>query len=244
MVLRCGHERSLEIVLAYVEAAQRARATGSHEDSDAVGAYLAPEVEFRLASPWTDKQCRTAHTGADALVDRPRSAANAGTQLTTETVNAVAAGDDVLIEQVSTLHTSDRDKVSCVAHLFTVVDNQIAGIRTYRNDAGSSQYLSVRVGFGSCVIPRIGTGPGVSPACGSWGSAAGDNLNAVGERELGVSAADVPDVVLEVVQQVDEGAPHGQLERPSVHACVPLGIRQIVDQLGGSGGCIGQRRQT
>jgi len=70
------------------------------------------------------------------MIDRPRSGTNAGTRLTTETLNAVAAGGDVSIEQVSTLRTEEGDKVSCVAHLFTVVDNRIARIRTYRNDAG------------------------------------------------------------------------------------------------------------
>ena len=68
-------------------------------------------------------------------ISRPPSE-RAPPRLTTETVNAVAAGGDVLIEQVSTLHTDEEDKVSCVAHLFTVVDNRIARIRTYRNDAG------------------------------------------------------------------------------------------------------------
>jgi hypothetical protein len=70
------------------------------------------------------------------VVDRLRSGANAGARLTTETVNAVAAGGDVLIEQVSTLHTGEGDRVSCVAHLFTFDDNRITRIRTYRNDAG------------------------------------------------------------------------------------------------------------
>ena len=42
----------------------------------------------------------------------------------------------MLIEQVSTLHADEGDKVSCVAHLFTVTDNRITRIRTYRNDAG------------------------------------------------------------------------------------------------------------
>ncbi len=126
----------VELVLAYVEAAQRARASGGQEDFEAIRAYLADEVEIRLASPWTNEPWRTALTGADALVDRLRSAANAGSRLTTETVNAVAAGGDVLIEQVSTLHTDEGDRVSCVAHLFTVVDGRIARIRTYRNDVG------------------------------------------------------------------------------------------------------------
>jgi len=126
----------VELVLAYVEAAQRARASGGQDDFEAIRGYLADEVEIRLASPWTNEPWRTAHTGADAVVDRLRSGANAGARLTTETVNAVAAGGDVLVEQVSTLHTDEGDKVSCVAHLFTVVDNRIARIRTYRNDAG------------------------------------------------------------------------------------------------------------
>jgi hypothetical protein len=50
--------------------------------------------------------------------------------------HAVLAGGDVLIEQVSTLHTGEGDRVSCVAHLFTVTGNRITRIRTYRNDAG------------------------------------------------------------------------------------------------------------
>jgi ketosteroid isomerase-like protein len=126
----------VELVMAYVEAAQRARTFGGQDDFEAIRSYLADEVEIRLASPWIDEPWRTAHTGADAVVDRLRSSANAGARLTTETVNAVTAGGDVLIEQVSTLHTDEGAKVSCVAHLFTVVDNRIARIRTYRNDAG------------------------------------------------------------------------------------------------------------
>ena len=126
----------VELVLAYVEAAQRARTSRDQDDFEAIRAHLADEVEIRLASPWTNEPWQTAHTGADAVVDRLRSGANAGARLTTETVNAVAAGGDVLVEQVSTLHTDEGDKVSCVAHLFTVVDNRIVRIRTYRNDAG------------------------------------------------------------------------------------------------------------
>src|SRR5215218_6200151 len=126
----------VELVLAYVGAAQRARSSGEQFDFEALRPFLADEVELRLASPWTNEPWRTLHIGADAVIDRLRSGANAGARLTTETVNAAAAGGDVLIEQVSTLHTDEGDKVSCVAHLFTVVDNRIARIRTYRNDAG------------------------------------------------------------------------------------------------------------
>ena len=42
--------------------------------------------------------------------------------------------------------------------------------------------------------------------------ATGDDFNAVRKREFGVAAADVPQVVLEVVQQVNHGAAHGHRE--------------------------------
>lgn len=66
----------VELVLAYVEAAQRARASGGQDDFEAIRGYLADEVEIRLASPWTNEPWRTAHTRADAVVDRLRSGAN------------------------------------------------------------------------------------------------------------------------------------------------------------------------
>ena len=68
----------VELVLAYVEAAQRARTSGGLADLEAIRVYLADEVEIRLASSWTTEPWRTAHTGADAVVDRLRSGANAG----------------------------------------------------------------------------------------------------------------------------------------------------------------------
>ena len=52
----------------------------------------------------------------------------------------------------------------------------------------------------------------------------------MGERELGVATTDVPDIVLEVVQQVGAAA-HGQLDRPRLRR-IPLGVRELVDQLG------------
>ena len=42
--------------------------------------------------------------------------------------------------------------------------------------------------------------------------ATGDNFNAVRKREFGVAAADVPQVVLEVVQQVNHGASDRHVE--------------------------------
>jgi hypothetical protein len=50
-------------------------------------------------------------------------------------------------------------------------------------------------------------------------------------------------VVLEVVQQVNHGAPDWHLERPAVRHRVPLAIRQLVDELGGSGSRFGKRHQ-
>lgn len=87
-------ESSVDLVLAYVNASQRARSSQDPADFEAIRQYLADEVLIRLAGP------------------------------------------DVLVEQISTLHTHEGDKTSCVAHLFTVVDNRITGIRTYRNDVG------------------------------------------------------------------------------------------------------------
>jgi ketosteroid isomerase-like protein len=129
----------VDIVTAYIEASQRARNSGDPADFELVRGHLAEGLEIRLASPWTDQPWRTAHTGADAVISRLREGINAGVNLTTETVNAVRAGEDVLVEQVSTLHTDEGDKVTCIAHIFTVVDGRIARIRTYRNDAGLPQ---------------------------------------------------------------------------------------------------------
>lgn len=126
----------VELVLGYIKATRRVRSTQDEGDFEAIRPYLANEVEIRLASPWTDGPWRVARTGADDVIERLRAGINSGSSLTTETVNAVAAGPDVLVEQVSTLHTDQGDKVSCVAHIFSVVDGRIASIRTYRNDSG------------------------------------------------------------------------------------------------------------
>jgi ketosteroid isomerase-like protein len=129
----------VDLVNAYIEATQHARITGNPEDFDAVRRYLADTIDRRLASPGSDEPWRAAHSGADAMIDRLRAGFNSGSRLTTETVNAVQAGPDVLVEQVSTIHSDDGDKVSCVAHIFTVRDDRISRIRTYRNDAGLPQ---------------------------------------------------------------------------------------------------------
>ena len=83
---------SVELVLAYIEAARRARSSGRAEDFEILYEFLADEVQMRLASPWTDEPWRTAHLGADAVVERLRAPVNAASRLTSQTVNAVIAG--------------------------------------------------------------------------------------------------------------------------------------------------------
>ena len=50
------------------------------------------------------------------------------------------AGDDVLVEQLSTLVAGDRTHVSMVCHIFSVVDGVITGMRAYRNERGSPSF--------------------------------------------------------------------------------------------------------
>lgn len=124
------------LVRGYISAAQRARTTQAQEDLEALRAYLADDVVIKMASPWTDEPWRVMTTTASELLDRFTAPINQGNSLRTETVNAVRAGDDVLVEQVSTVHRDGRDHVSIVCHIFTLEDGRISGIRAYRNDAG------------------------------------------------------------------------------------------------------------
>ena len=94
---------SVTFGLDYIEAAQRARNTQSHEDMEALRRFLAPDVVIKMASPWTDAPWRVVTTSADQLLQRFTDPINRGSSLTTETVNAVQAADDVLIEQVFTM---------------------------------------------------------------------------------------------------------------------------------------------
>lgn len=120
----------------YIAAAQRARETQTPEDLEALRTLLAPDLEIKLASPWTDTPWRVASTSADQLLRRLSDPINRGTRLTTETVNLVAAGEDVLVEQLSTISRDGASFVSMVCHIFTVSDGRISGIRAYRNDHG------------------------------------------------------------------------------------------------------------
>jgi ketosteroid isomerase-like protein len=124
------------LVLDYIEAVQRARAAGPTADWNAVRQFLAPEVVIKMASAWTDEPWRVVHSGADAAIERLQAPINSASSLTTENVNAQRAGDDVIVEQLSTVTDERGRHVSMVCHIFTVKDGVITGIRAYRNDKG------------------------------------------------------------------------------------------------------------
>ncbi len=126
----------VQLVLDYVAAAQRARAAGPAADWDAVRRALAPDVVLKLAGPWTDEPWRVVLTGADALIQRLQAPINSASSLTTETVNAQRAGDDVMVEQLSTIADEQGRHVSMVCHIFSVSNGLITGVRAYRNDLG------------------------------------------------------------------------------------------------------------
>jgi ketosteroid isomerase-like protein len=127
---------SVDLVLAYIAAARRARETQDPHDFDLLRSFLSDDLVIRQASPWADDPWQVIHRDAESLIRRLQAPSNAGAVLHTETVNAVAAGDEVLVEQVSTITTSDRAHVSSVCFLFSVTDGRITGGRLYRNDAG------------------------------------------------------------------------------------------------------------
>ena len=89
-----------------------------------------------MASPWTDEPWRVTFTSADAVIERLKAPINSATTLTTENVNVQLAGDDVVVEQLSTITDEGGRHVSIVCHIFSVQDGVITGVRTYRNDNG------------------------------------------------------------------------------------------------------------
>ncbi len=122
------------LVLAWIEASQRARSSQQRQDYEALRQFLADDVEVKLASAWTDSPWRIAHTSADQMVERLGAAINQGSVLRTENTNVVQAGKDVLVEQLSTITRDGTDYVSTVCHIFTIEDGRIKQLRTYRND--------------------------------------------------------------------------------------------------------------
>lgn len=126
----------VEIVTDYIAASQRARTSREPDDFEAVREFFHPDATIRLAAAWGHDPWRVVHRSADEIVQRLQAPINHASTLTTENVNVVRAGDDVLVEQLSTLHHEGRDHVSMVCHIFTVRDGRIAAIRAYRNDLG------------------------------------------------------------------------------------------------------------
>jgi ketosteroid isomerase-like protein len=124
------------LVRNYIEAAQRARASGREEDFQALREFLAADVVTKVASPWTDEPWQVMQQGADALVTRLQAPINKATSLTTENVTVQQAGDDVYVEQLSTIVDDNGTHVSMVCHIFSVVDGLITGMRAYRNERG------------------------------------------------------------------------------------------------------------
>ena len=127
---------SIRLVRNYIETSQRARASGRAEDFEAMRDLMADDFETKVASAWTDEPWQVMQQGADAVIARLQAPINRAASLTTENITVQRAGDDVYVEQLSTIVDSDGKHVSMVCHIFTVVDGRITGIRAYRNERG------------------------------------------------------------------------------------------------------------
>jgi len=127
---------SIQLVESYIEAIQRARASGEPEDFEAIREFLASDFTVKGASPWTGEPWQVMHSGADAWITRLQAPINKATSLTTENVSVQQAGDDVYVEQLSTIVDGDGTHVSMVCHIFSVADGLITGVRGYRNERG------------------------------------------------------------------------------------------------------------
>lgn len=125
-----------QVVLTYIEASQRARASGRAEDFQALRQFLADDFTIKVASPWTDEPWLVMHRGADAVIARLQAPINKATSLITENTTVQQAGNDVYVEQLSTIADDNGTHVSMVCHIFTVVDGVITGLRGYRNERG------------------------------------------------------------------------------------------------------------
>lgn len=100
------------------------------------GASSPKTLSSRWPAPGLDSPWRVLFTSADQLLRRLTDPINQGSSLSTETVNAVRAGDDVMVEQVSTVSRDGDTFVTIVCHIFSVEAGKITTIRTYRNDGG------------------------------------------------------------------------------------------------------------
>ena len=126
---------ALEVVLSYVEAAQQARRSQREEDWQRLAELLAEDVVWQLAGDGTGELWRGRRGRAEVLAALQVSQ-NSWLRLQTKTVNAFADGDQVLVEQESTVIGEDGTTwVKPVAFVFVVADGRVARISTYRNDS-------------------------------------------------------------------------------------------------------------
>jgi ketosteroid isomerase-like protein len=129
---------ALEVVLSYVEAAQQARSSQHDDDWRRVSELLAEEVVWQVAGDGTGELWRARQGRAEVLAAL-QVAQNSWSRLQTKTVNAFADGDQVLVEQESTVLGEDGTQwVKLVALVFVVADGRVAKISTYRNDGGAA----------------------------------------------------------------------------------------------------------
>lgn len=127
---------SITLVRDYIATVQRARASADPADFEAIRGFLSDDFVIKSASAWTDEPWQVMHTGADAWIARLRAPINRASSLTTENVTVQEAGNDVYVEQLSTIVDEQGTHVSMVCHIFTVLGGRIAGVRGYRNERG------------------------------------------------------------------------------------------------------------
>jgi ketosteroid isomerase-like protein len=134
-LVRVTATENRDLVLSYIAASQRARASGLAEDFAAVRAFFADNVTVAIASAWTDDPYTIAFTDADSLIARLAQPVNSGARLETENRAVLADKNEVFVEQISTATTDDGTRRrSAVGFLFSVSDGRIASIKTFRNN--------------------------------------------------------------------------------------------------------------
>ncbi|HEU5455985.1 MAG TPA: nuclear transport factor 2 family protein, partial [Nocardioides sp.] len=83
---------------------------------------MADDAVTKMASPWTGEPWQVKQQGAEAMIERLQAPINAAASLTTENINVQMAGDDVLVEQLSTIVNSEGRHVTMICHIFSVAD--------------------------------------------------------------------------------------------------------------------------